>query len=240
MAHLNSNLNASLTIFFPCFNEEDSIEALTLKALKVAKSISSDPEIIIVNDGSTDKTARIADSLAQANPEIKVVHHTVNQGYGAALQSGFKAASKEYVFYTDGDAQFDVEELPRLIALIPDCDIVSGFRLNRQEGMIRKLNAFCWGCLVCMVFRMRIRDIDCAFKLYRREIFDDIRMKSKGALIDAEILARALKKGYRIKQTGVTHYPRMAGSSTGASPIVILRAFKELFKLAGDIMKQPK
>jgi len=151
--------------------------------------------------------------------------------HGAALQSGFKAATKELIFYTDGDGQFDVNEMPPLLPLIERCDIVSCYRLNRQDSFIRKINGWCWTKLVCLLFGMKIRDIDCAFKLYRREIFDNIKLVSTGALIDAEILARAIRKGYCVTQKGVHHYPRKAGAQTGANLRVILRAFKELFKL---------
>ena len=227
----------SLSIFFPCYNEEDSIETLARKAVETASRITSDYEIIIVNDGSSDKTAEIADRLAEEIEQVRAVHHQANSGYGAALQTGFKAATKELVFYTDGDGQFDIGELPNLLPLIAECDIVSGYRINRQDGFIRRLNAKCWGTLVCILFKMRIRDIDGAFKLYKRQIFDNIKMQSTGALIDTEILARALRKGYTIKQIGVKHYPRMAGTQTGANISVILRAFKELFKLRKEIMR---
>jgi len=165
------------------------------------------------------------------------VHHRTNLGYGAALQSGFKAATKELVFYTDGDGQFDIKEMPGLLGLMEQCDIVSCYRLNRQDNVVRKINAWCWTKLVCLLFGMKIRDIDCAFKLYKRGIFDSIKLVSTGALIDAEILARAADKGYRVEQYGVHHYPRTAGAQTGANFHVILRAFKELFRLWRQIRK---
>ncbi len=225
----------SLSVFFPCYNEQDNVARTTEKALEVLKKLNIDFEIIIVNDGSADKTGQIADELSNRDKRIKVVHHPKNLGYGAALQSGFKTASKEYVFYTDGDGQFDMNELPPLLPMIAQCDIVSCYRIKRQDNFIRKLNAFCWTRLVCFLFHMKIRDIDCAFKLYKREIFDNIKLSSTGALIDTEVLARATKKGYKIIQKGVHHYPRVAGTQTGANPRVILRAFKELFKLHKQI-----
>jgi glycosyltransferase involved in cell wall biosynthesis len=164
-----------------------------------------------------------------------VVHHRTNLGYGAALQSGFKAATKELVFYTDGDGQFDINEMPPLLRLMEQYDIVSCYRLNRQDNLIRKINGWCWTKLVCLLFGMKIRDIDCAFKLYKREIFDNIKVVSTGALIDAEILARAVRKGYRVTQQGIHHYPRTAGAQTGANFRVILRAFKELLRLRSQI-----
>ena len=197
-----------------------------------------DFEVIVVDDGSSDATAKIADEIASQNNKVKVVHHPTNLGYGAALTSGFKAASKELVFYTDGDGQFDITELPPLIPLIQKYDIVSCYRLNRRDNLIRKINGWCWTKLVCLLFGMKVRDIDCAFKLYKREIFDNIELSSSGALIDAEILARAVRKGYTITQKGVHHYPRTAGTQTAADLRVILRAFKELFALYNKIRKQ--
>ena len=230
----------SLSVFFPCYNEKDSVWSMTEKALSVAGTLCDDFEVILVDDGSTDGTAGLIDELVAQYSNVRVVHHSQNQGYGAALQSGFRAAAKDYVFYTDGDGQFDLGELPVLTPLIAHCDIVSGYRINRQDGILRKLNAFCWNRLVCFLFGLKLRDIDCAFKLYKRELFDTIEMHSTGALIDTEILARAIRKGYTISQIGVHHYPRMAGQQTGANVKVIFRAFKELFKLHKQIRKTGK
>ena len=221
----------SISVFFPCYNEQENVGRTVEKALDVLEKLNADFEVIIVDDGSSDKTGRIADEIAGDHNKVKVVHHGRNLGYGAALQSGFKAATKELVFYTDGDGQFDINEMPPLLDLMEQYDIVSCYRLNRRDPLIRKINAWCWTRLVCFLFGLKVRDIDCAFKLYKREIFDKIEMSSTGALIDAEILARAAHKGYRITQKGVHHYPRTAGAQTGANIRVILRAFKELFKL---------
>ncbi len=225
----------SISVFFPCYNEQDNIDTTVEKSLHVLEKLDADFEVIIVNDGSTDRTGQIANEIAGRDSRIKVIHHPHNLGYGAALQSGFKSASRELVFYTDGDGQFDIEEMPPLLPLMKDYDIVSCYRLNRQDNLIRKINGWCWTKLVCSLFDMKMRDIDCAFKLYKREIFDNIQLSSTGALIDTEILARAIRKGYRITQKGVHHYPRKAGASTGSNPKVICRAFKELFKLRKKI-----
>ena len=238
--HTEKGNPTSISVFFPCHNEAASIKSLVEKTTRILEAITSDYEIIIVDDGSTDQTPQIADELAKANAGVRTVRHETNRGYGAALQSGFRAAQKQLVFYTDGDAQFDVAELPPIVPLIEQCDIVSCYRKKRTEGPLRKLNAFCWGKLVNIVFGMKIKDIDCAFKLYKREIFDNIKMKSTGALIDAEILARALRRGYTVKQAPVTHYPRLAGQSSGANIAVILRAFKELLKLRKEIIRDTK
>ncbi len=227
--------NVSISVFFPCYNEQDNITRVVEQALTVLEKLNADFEVIIVNDGSSDRTGQIADEIVGQKDRVKVVHHGTNLGYGAALQSGFKAATKELVFYTDGDGQFDINEMPPLLRLMEHYDIVSCYRLNRQDNLIRKINGWCWTKLVCLLFGMKIRDIDCAFKLYKREIFDNIKVVSTGALIDAEILARAVRKGYRVTQQGIHHYPRTAGAQTGANLRVILRAFKELLRLRSQI-----
>jgi len=227
-----------ISVFFPCHNEQDNVGRVVEQALEVLPQISDDFEIIIVNDGSGDRTGEIADQLANENPAVRVIHHSVNQGYGGALQSGFRAAGKEWVFYTDGDGQFDLAELEGLVELTDQTDIVTCFRIDRKDPWIRKLNAWAWCKLVNFLFNLKIRDIDCAFKLYRREIFDNIEMHSQGALIDTEILARAERAGYSMVQRGVHHYPRRAGEQSGASLKVILRAFGELFRLRKKILSK--
>ncbi|MDD5135060.1 MAG: glycosyltransferase family 2 protein [Phycisphaerae bacterium] len=228
----------SLSVFFPCYNEQENVERVLASAVDCLEPLNIDYEIILVNDGSRDRTAQIIDTLAAKDSRIKAVHHKTNLGYGSALQSGFKAATKEFVFYTDGDGQFDIKELPPLFKYMADYDIVSCYRIKRQDSIIRKINALCWTTLGGLLFKMKIKDVDCAFKLYRRKIFDDIKMQSTGALIDTEILARARQKGYKIFQTGVHHYPRVAGTQTGAKISVILRAFKELFALYRQIKNE--
>jgi len=227
----------AISVFFPCYNEQGNVARTVEQALEVLEKLNADFEVIIIDDGSTDSTGHIADEITRRNNRVKVVHHHPNLGYGAALRSGFKAATKELVFYTDGDGQFDIRELPPLLPLMDEADIVSCYRLNRQDNLIRKINGWCWTKLVCFLFGMKVRDIDCAFKLYKREIFDHIELSSTGALINAEILARAVRLGYRLTERGVHHYPRTAGKQTGANPCVILRAFKELIKLYSKIKK---
>ena len=227
--------NLSLTVFFPCYNEEANVERTTQAALKACRRIADDFEIIIVNDGSKDRTGELADALAAEHPEVRAVHNSPNRGYGGALQRGFREATKEWVYYTDGDGQFDFEEIDKLLPLLDKYDIVSAYRIDRQDPVIRKLNAFCWTTLVNILFWMRIRDIDCAAKIFPRKLFDRIEMKSEGALIDTEILARAKRLGYTVGQVGVHHYARVAGEQTGANLRVILRAFQELFKLRREI-----
>lgn len=226
-----------ITIFFPCYNEEQNVERVTREALEIAAQISNDFEIIIINDGSQDRTGEIANHLAEQNPAVRVIHHKVNKGYGAALQTGFKNATKELVFYTDGDGQFKIEEITKLLPFIDKYDIVSGYRLKRLDPFIRKVNAYLWGALVNALFKIKVSDVDSAFKLYKRKIFDEITLTSQGALIDTEIIVKARAKGYTITEVGVNHYPRIAGEQTGAKLSVIYKAFKELFKLKSSFSK---
>jgi len=224
-------------VFFPCYNEQDNVGQTTQRAVEVLEGLEADFEIIIVNDGSGDKTGAYADAIAAGDRRVRVVHHPHNMGYGAALQSGIRAARKELVFFTDGDGQFDIGEIKLLLPLITLNDVVCGYRLDRKDPLMRKLNGWMWTRLVNLLFGMQIRDIDCAFKLFRAEVFEGMKMSSAGALISAEILARATRRGFRIAEVGVHHYPRRAGKQTGAKIRVILKAFKELFKLYNRIRK---
>ncbi len=228
----------SISVFFPCYNEQANVARVAQSAVEVLEGLGADYEIIIVDDGSADETGRIADEIAAGNDRIRAVHHEKNLGYGAALQSGFRAATKELIFYTDGDGQFDLREMPALLPLMTEYDVVSCYRMNRQDNLARKLAGCLWTRLTGLIFSLRLRDVDCAFKLYKREIFDHIKMESTGALIDTEILARLARKGYRITQKGVHHYPRTAGQPTGANPKVVLRAFKELLRLRRRILSE--
>jgi len=225
----------SLTIFYPCYNEEANVERVTRAAVEVAGKIADDFEVLIVNDGSRDRTGEIADRLVAEIPGVRAVHNNPNLGYGGALTRGFREARKNWIFYTDGDGQFDFNEIPKVLPLLETHDIVSCYRLDRKDSAMRKLNAFAWSTLVNLLFHIGLKDIDCAFKIYPRTFIERIEMKSTGALIDTEMLAKARNLGCSIAQTGVHHYPRTAGAQTGANLKVILRAFKELFKLYRQI-----
>ncbi|HRX84981.1 MAG TPA: glycosyltransferase family 2 protein [Phycisphaerae bacterium] len=240
MAQAGGQLS-SLTVFFPCHNEEENVVRVTEDALRMARRVSPDHEVIIVDDGSKDRTPALADELAAKYPgEVRAVHNVPNRGYGGALQRGFCEATKEWIFYTDGDGQFDVEEIDKLIPLLAEFDIASGIRLDRKDSWMRRMNAECWNWLVGVVLGLRIHDVDCAFKIYPRRFIESVTLRSEGALIDAEMLARATRAGYRIGQVGVHHYPRVAGESSGGNIRVILRAFRELLRLRRDILATPK
>ncbi len=225
----------SLSLFFPAYNEEPNLERMVRSAQKILPEVAREWEIIPVNDGSRDKTGEIADRLAAEDPHVKPVHHETNKGYGGAVASGFKAARYEYIFFTDGDLQFDLREITRLIEKADEADLMLGYRVNRKDPWHRKLNAFCWGTLVKLLFGFRVRDVDCAFKMIKRRVLDKIELTSSGAMISTELLARSHKAGFRFTEVGVTHYPRSAGTQTGAKLSVILRAFQELFKLYGKL-----
>ncbi len=221
----------SISAFFPAYNEEANIGALCLKTAAVLAKLCSRYEVIAVNDGSKDRTAAVVEGLHKKKPQIRVVSHKVNSGYGAAVKTGFASAKMDWIFFTDGDGQFDVGEIARLLPLARDHDLVVGYRIKRADPAHRKLNAWAWGTLVRALFGLKgVRDIDCAFKLMRRDVFKKFKLETTGAMISTELLVKAQKNGFRIVELGVHHYPRTAGVQTGAKLAVIARAFKELFR----------
>lgn len=224
-----------MSVFFPCYNEEKNIEVLLNKTLEFIPTISSDYEIIVVDDGSSDGTSEIAQKISKKNPRVKVIRHESNRGYGSALRTGFEKSEKDYIFFTDGDNQFEISELTRFIPYLKDFDIVAGYRIKRRDNFQRRLNAKSFKLLVQVLFGLKITDLNCAFKIFKKEVVKNLEIKSSGAFINAEILIRAMKKGYRMKEVGVNHYPRQWGTQTGAHPKVILRAFSELFKLRDEL-----
>jgi len=219
-----------LSAFFPAYNEEENVEKMCSSLKKILPQVAENFEIIIVNDGSKDRTKEIADRLAQEYDDIRTLHHGKNLGYGAAIQSGIKACRKEYLFFTDGDMQFDVSQLPQFVPHILNHDGVIGYRLNRRDPLIRKLNAWAWNRLVRLLFGLKVRDIDCAFKVFHRKVFEGMQLESSGNMISAEMLIKIKERGFRLQERGVVHSPRLAGRQTGADLRVILKAFKELFR----------
>jgi len=215
------------------YNEEANIETVVTSALAVLAGVTDRYEVIVVNDGGTDRTGAIADRLAAANPRVRVVHHPANRGYGAALRSGFAAATLPLIAFVDGDNQFDLGELPALLRAIDGVDIVSGYRIARRDPASRRLYAFMYNRLVRWLFKIPVRDVNCAFKLYRRALLEPLlpELRSTGALINVEMLARARKRGATVAEVGVHHYAREAGQPTGGNPAVILRAFREMLEL---------
>jgi glycosyltransferase involved in cell wall biosynthesis len=219
---------SSLSVVLPAYNEEENAEAAVTQVSEVAQGLGIDYEIILVNDGSADRTGDIGRELEGRIPNFRLVEHYPNRGYGGSLKAGFAAATKELIAFTPADNQFDFREVKLLLERIDEADIVSGFRADRQDTAIRKLNAFLWNTLIQVLFGRLCRDIDCGFKLFRRELLDHVHIESDGAMIDTEFLAGAKARGYRIVDVPVTHLPRMAGEATGANLMVILRAFRDL------------
>ena len=213
-----------LSIILPAFNEEENIG----KSIKAALDLPLNCEIIVVNDGSMDKTAQIVEQFLFDQP-VRLIEHKVNKGYGAALRSGFEAAKGDYIFFTDSDLQFELNELMSLWEYRNSAEIVSGYRKDRQDPNHRRFNAWAWGRLVRSLTGIKVKDINCAFKLFQGNSLKSLNFKAKGAFINTEILAKAMAKNYRIIEMPVNHYPRVAGQQTGAHPLVVLRAFWELF-----------
>ena len=224
-----------LSYFFPAHNEEANLEGLVEEALATLPALADRFEIVIVDDGSRDATAQIADRLVASAPDVvRVVHHPTNLGYGAALRSGFRAARLDVIGFTDGDRQFKIADLGRLIDRLtgPDQpDVVAGYRIRRADPPIRTLYARAYRLANRIFFGVAIRDIDCACKLFRRSSLRGIRVESGGAFFSAELLIKLAAAGQKIVEVGVAHYPRTAGSPTGAKPSVIWRAVKDFWSL---------
>jgi len=217
-----------LSVVVPCFNEEGNIAPVVTQAAEVGRRLASELEIIVVDDGSRDETARILAALQEAVPELKIVQHPQNRGYGAAVRSGLDRAGLDYVFLTDGDGQFDLEELPAAIQLLGEHDVVAGYRTHRRDGWWRRLWGRCWTALVNHVFGLRVRDANCAFKLVPQILLRSSELRSEGALISAELLFEAQRLELSVGECAVSHYPRQTGRQSGASFRVIAKAFLEL------------
>jgi glycosyltransferase involved in cell wall biosynthesis len=229
--------NRSISVILPAYNEEGNIVQIVKAAFRVLKQIFREYEIIVVNDGSTDHTREIVKDLADRRSNLHLINHPVNIGYGASLKSGIVASKNELIFFTDSDLQFDIAELEQLLRWITDFDIVIGYRSRRKDPLLRRINAWGWGILVQYLFTLDVKDIDCAFKLFTREVFENISIDSIGAFVNTEILVRAKKLGYRLYQVPVTHYARVKGKQSGAKPGVVLKAFHELFLLYRELQQ---
>jgi len=221
----------SLSAFFPVRDEEDNVVPMAEAVLAVLPEVAAAWELVIVDDGSRDATGARADELARTHPGVRVVRHAVNRGYGGAIRSGLAAARHEWIFYTDGDRQFDPRQITRLIAELPRADVVVGWRARRADHVVRQLNTFAWNLLIRVLFGLRVRDVDCAFKLLPRSALDGITLEAEGAMISTELLAHLRQRGQRIVEVPVDHFPRRSGTPSGGDPRVIVRAFGELRRL---------
>ena len=223
------NSNISLSVFFPAYYDEKNIEKVVLSAIKVLEELKlKDYEIIIIEDGSPDKTGEVADRLAEKFPKVRVIHHEKNMGYGATLKDGFLSAKLDYVFYSDGDNQFDLNEIKKFVAMLPYSDMVIGYRKKKQYSTYRKVTSLVYNYVLRFLFEIDYVDVDCAFKIIRTDLFKKIQINSVDAFIDAEILLKARLLGYTTTEIGVKHLPRVDGISTGARPSVILRTMQEI------------
>ncbi len=231
---------AGLSVFFPCINEEGNIEDIVRKTEQVLKRLKLKYEIIIVDDGSTDRTGQIADQMARENSNIRVIHHAQNLGYGEALKSGFYNARYGTVVYTDGDGQFDFSEVTKFLNKIKDSDVIVGYRIKRRDSFIRVLFNKGWKLSLFAFFGLTLKDVDCGFKMVNSEVLEKIPylQSSRGAMINAELVIKAKKMGFKIDQVGINHYPRLLGKPTGANLRVIIKSYVDLFKLWWKLKEQ--
>jgi glycosyltransferase involved in cell wall biosynthesis len=223
-----------LSLFFPCHNEADNLEGLVADALAALPALATVYEVILVDDGSRDDTAGVAEHLVQRHGGVvRLVRHDVNRGYGGALRSGFAAARYNYLAYTDGDRQFRVADLARLVACAEatHAPVVIGYRLQRADPLLRLIYATFYRVANRIWFGLHVRDVDCAAKLFRRDALREISVHSDGAFFSAELLIRLRVAGVKIVEVGVPHYPRTAGSPTGARLSVITRAVRDFWSL---------
>lgn len=224
----------SISVFLPALNEQENIKPCVLAVKKYLQTRFRDFEIIVIANGSTDKTEKIVSELNKKDKRIKIVNEKI-KGYGAALRSGFTHASKELIFYTDADLQFSINDLDKLLPLLDRYAIVSGYRIKRQDPLMRIIAANVYNFLIRLLFHLNVRDIDCAFKLYKKEVFKHMKLRANTGLTDAEVLIKAKKRGFRIGQVGVNHYPRVKGQTIYAGgnialirPKVVLDILREI------------
>lgn len=226
----------SLSIFMPAFNEEGNIAATILDATAAAKRIANDYEIIIVNDGSRDRTGNIVKELAIANPHLRLVNHPQNKGYGATVKTGLQSCKKDWIFFTDSDGQFHYDEIEKFVDFAGTTDLIMGYRKKRMDPFHRVFVAQVllkiWNFVL---FGLTVRDVDCAYKLFSRKVKDRIKLKTESAITVSELIIKAKAAGFRIKQLPVSHYPRVFGKQTGGNWRVILRAARESFLLYKEL-----
>ncbi len=228
------NTVGGISFIMPAYNEEECIEAAVTEAHKAVKEITDTFEIVIVDDGSADRTPELLAGLSAKFPELRIVRHNKNIGYGAALRSGFTAAKMPLVFYTDSDCQFDPREIPALLPFIGDNDIVAGYRIRRKDNLLRFLVSRSYNLMIRTLFGVRVRDINCAFKMFRREVFDVLKIESDQFFVTAEIFAKARRLGLSVREVGVNHFPRRAGRPT-VHPADIPRTLKEILQVRSSV-----
>lgn len=221
-----------LSVFFPAYNEEASITTTVLETLKVLPQVAKRYEVLVINDGSTDATAPLVQVLIQKYRPVKLINHPHNLGYGAALKTGLTSAKYDWICYTDSDGQFRFDEISRFLPSTSSYDLIVGFREHRTDNPIRRLLAFTLRIWDTLLFGLNLKDVDCGFKLFKKEVVDTIGpLITSSAITETEFMVKAKRAGFTIKEVGVTHHARPEGIQTGAKVKVILRAFTESFKL---------
>lgn len=228
-----SKPNLSISAFFPAYNDAGTIPSMVLTVLLTLRELSDDYEIIVINDGSQDHTAQLLDELAQAYPdEVRIIHHAKNRGYGGALRSGFANATKEWIFYTDGDAQYDPRELKNLAELAtPDLDFINGWKIERQDPWHRIVIGRIYQYIIKFTFSLKLKDVDCDFRLMRRDIFNKVNLTSDSGVICVELMKKVQDAGFRLAETPVHHYHRAYGRSQFFNFRRLLRVARDLGKL---------
>lgn len=225
----------SLSFVIPANNEEENIRNLIIKSLKILPQLAHVFEIIVVDDGSTDNTFKIINAIKPEICILRIIRHNKNIGSGAAIWSGLSSSKYNYIFYTDADGQFDISDLKTLIPFAPDFDIILGYRMNRNDNIIRRVFGKLWNLTINTIFGLKVKDINCAFKLFNRKVISSISVKSQGAFTNTEILVKAKMYGYKWSEIGVSHYPRGYGKQSGGRLKVILKGFYELFRFYREI-----
>jgi len=221
-----------LSIFSPAYNEEFVIKKTLTAAVKVIPLIAETYEIIVINDGSTDRTREIVEDIISTNSRIKLISHVTNQGYGAAIKSGLAAARYPWVIACDSDGQFDLSEIKKFTPFIKDYDLIIGYRLKRSDSRYRRLMAFILKMVNLILFKINFKDIDCGFKLFKKEVITAVSpLTTNSAITVTEFITRAVRLGYRVKEVGVSHHSRSGGQQTGGKPSVVIKGAKEAIKL---------
>ena len=232
-----------LSFFFPARDEELNVEPMVVRALAALPEHADTLEVLVIDDGSSDRTGDIADGLARADPRVKVIHHRPGRGYGGAVRSGLVQATQPYIFFTDGDQQFDVADFGRLAAaLVPGVDAVIGYRIKRADPFRRLIVSGVYNQLINLLFAGGWRDVDCAFKLFRRDVFDRVplaEVRSNGAFFSPELLITLRAHGIRMREVGIPHHPRVHHEPKGAPPKVILKAIRDLLLLRLSLWLHP-
>lgn len=243
---MSKKIKLSFSVVLPAWNEQDNLPDVITSIVQYFKKRRIKYEIIIVDDGSTDDTIKIVNKINKKNKFIRLARHKVNRGYGAALTTGFRASKNNFIFYTDADNQFNIKDLDKLIPFIEKFDIVAGYRIARQDPLMRIFIAYVYNIIIRFSLGLKVRDVDCSFKVYNAKIFKKIKLTSITGLIDAEVLIKAKKRGFTIHQVGVRHFPRLKGQTiyeigkrnkifAFVRPQVIVELLKEISLLRAEL-----